>query len=334
VSGATAALGAPGRTVALLTTGGTIASHTGDTGVIATDGPAELRARLGPHDVTFVAREVLRLGSYRFAEGDLREVARAALAAAADPAIAGVVVTHGTDTMEETAFLTDAVHDGPAPIVFCGAQRDASQPDGDGPRNLVDALRLAADPAARGLGAMVCMAGRAWPARYAVKVDAARLDAFRAPEAGPLATLAGGAVRVHARPCRDGLLPPALLDASLPRVDVVTAYAGADGTLVRAALAAGARGLVVAGFGAGNVTPDMADALAHAITDGVPVLIASRCPDGATQPLYGGPGGGASLAAAGALFAGRLRPAHARLLLALALARDPARVAEAVAPYT
>jgi L-asparaginase len=324
------------RTVRVLTTGGTIASRAAAGGVVAADGPEELLAGLEADGVHCVAEEVTRLGSYRFGDAELRVVVRAALDAAATPGTDGVVVTHGTDTMEESAFLADVVHAGPAPIVFCGSQRDGSQPDGDGPRNLADAVQLAADPSAAGLGALICMAGWAWPGRHAVKAHSTRLDAFRAPEAGPLASVADGAVRVLAAPRRAPAFAPELLAHPLPRTDIVPAYVGADGTLIQAARTAGAHGVVVAAFGSGNVTPAMADAIAEAVTAGVPVLIASRCAAGATLPHYGGPGGSAGLAAAGAMFGGRLRAPHARILLSLALASssDPGRVAEIVEPFT
>jgi L-asparaginase len=324
------------RTVRVLTTGGTIASRAAAGGVVASAGPDELLAGLEAQGVHCVAEEVTRLGSYRFGDDELRAVVRAALQAATAPGTDGVVVTHGTDTMEESAFLADVVHDGPAPIVFCGSQRDGSQPDGDGPRNLADAVRLAADPAANGLGAVICMAGWAWPGRYAVKAHSTRLDAFRAPEAGPLASVANGAVRLLASPRRAETFAPDLLAHPLPRTDIVPAYVGADGTLIDAARAAGARGVVVAAFGSGNVTPPMAEAIGDAVADGVPVVITSRCAAGPTLPHYGGPGGGAGLAAAGAIFGGGLRASHARLLLSLALAvcSEAERIGEIVGPFT
>jgi L-asparaginase len=324
------------RTVRVLTTGGTIASRAAAGGVVASEGPAELLEGLVADGVRCIAEEVTRLGSYRFGDEELRAIARAALAAAVAPGTDGVVVTHGTDTMEESAFLTDVVYDGAAPIVFCGAQRDGSQPDGDGPRNLADAVRLAADPAARGLGALICMAGTAWPGRRAVKAHSTRLDAFRAPGAGPLASVFDAMVRVAAAPRRAPACPPELLASPLPRTDIVPAYVGADGALIRAVRAAGARGVVVAAFGSGNVTPAMADAIGETVTAGVPVLITSRCAEGPTLPHYGGPGGSASLAAAGAIFGGGLRASHARILLSIALAvcSGPDRIAEFVGPFT
>ncbi|AYY12754.1 asparaginase [Actinobacteria bacterium YIM 96077] len=303
--------------VRVLTTGGTIASRWRGASVVATDGPDDLLAHLDLPGIGLEGQEVLRIGSYRVGDPELRQIARAAHEAAHEAD--GVVVTHGTDTMEESAFLTDLVHSGETPIVFCGAQRHADEPDTDGPRNLENAVRLAANEHARGIGTVVCMAGTAWPARFAAKTHTTALDAYSAPSAGPLATVDSTAVRVLARPARGDTFDPVVLGEPLPRVDIVTAYAGADGALLRAAVQAGARGIVVAGLGAGNLPPALAEEIAGAITAGVPVVVASRCGAGPVIPLYGGPGGGRDLARSGLIFAGTVRPAHARLLLALAL---------------
>ncbi|MER7130182.1 asparaginase [Streptosporangium saharense] len=304
--------------VIVLTTGGTIASRHGKDAVTAGTTPADLLAGL---DVEH--REIFDRGSYGFGEAELRLIARTAVAAADEAD--GVVVTHGTDTMEETAFLTALTHTGDRPIVFCGAQRPADDPDRDGPRNLRDAVRLAAHPEAAGLGVMIAMGGRAWSARHATKTHTLDLGAFSAPDTGPLATLMADDVQVVARPVRHDGLPLAVLDEPLPRVDLVTAHAGADGALIRAAVAGGARGVVVAALGTGNVPPDMATAIEEAMASGVTVVVVSRCPAGPVVPRYGGHGGGAGLAASGVVFGGSLRPSHARLLLAVTLA-VPGRV--------
>jgi len=320
--------------VHVLTTGGTIASRPGTGGVEVSDGPDAVLRGIDVGRVRLEATEILRTGGYRMTDAQLRRTARAVLEAVADGAD-GVAVTHGTDTMEETAFLTDLIHEGPVPVVFTGAQRNASEPDRDGPRNLEDAVRLAGTPAARGLGVIICMAGRAWPARHAVKVETLALDAFCSRDVGPLATVHGADVRVHARPAERRVLPADVLERPLPRVELVAAYAGADGSMVRAARDTGARGLVVMAFGTGNLPPGMTDALVAAIRGGVPVLVASRCAGGPTVPLYGGPGGGLELARAGALFAGLLHASHARLLLAAALscAAGPEDVPALIAPW-
>lgn len=312
--------------VHLLATGGTIASRRTDDGLSATTPAAELLAAAGPlpglevtvSDLTTVPSFALTGADVRGLLGEVREH----LADGAD----GVVVTHGTDTMEESAFLADLVHDDPRPVVFTGAQRPFDAPAPDGPANLADALRVAADPAARDLGALLAFDGLVFAARGVRKVETLRGAAFGAPGRGPVLRVASGAVVPLGRPPR----PPALpldLAADLPRVDVVACAQGSDDALLRAAVAAGAAGVVLEAFGAGNVPPPVAAAAAELVASGVPVLVCSRVPSGPVVPLYAG--GGASLARDGALFGGDLSPWQGRLLLAAALAlepQDPGRV--------
>jgi L-asparaginase len=306
--------------VHLLATGGTIASRRTGGGLSATTPAAELLAAAGPlPGIEVTVSDVTTVPSFALTGADVRGLVREvrrSLAGGAD----GVVVTHGTDTMEESAFLADLVHDDPRPVVFTGAQRPFDAPAPDGPANLADALRVAADPAARDLGALLTFDGLVFAARGVRKVETLRSAAFGAPGRGPVLRVAGGAVVPLARPPR----PPALpldLDAELPRVDVVACHQGADDALLRAAVAAGAAGVVLEAFGAGNVPPPVAAAAAELVAGGVLVLVCTRVPAGQVAPLYAG--GGASLARDGALLGGDLSPWQGRLLLAAALALDP-----------
>jgi L-asparaginase len=306
--------------VHLLATGGTIASRRTDDGLSATTPAAELLAAAGPlPSLEVTVSDLTTVPSFALTGADVRGLLRAVRERLAD-GVDGVVVTHGTDTMEESAFLADLVHDDPRPVVFTGAQRPFDAPAPDGPANLADALRVAADPAARDLGALLAFDGLVFAARGVRKVETLRGAAFGAPGRGPVLRVAGGAVVPLGRPPR----PPALpldLAADLPRVDVVACAQGSDDALLRAAVAAGAAGVVLEAFGAGNVPPPVAAAAAELVAGGVPVLVCSRVPSGPVAPLYAG--GGASLARDGALFGGDLSPWQGRLLLAAALALDP-----------
>jgi L-asparaginase len=312
--------------VHLLATGGTIASRHGPEGLAAVTPAAELLAATGPlPGLSVTTSDLGTVGSFAFTTSDLRGLvaeARRCLAQGVD----GVVVTQGTDTMEESAYLADLVHDDPRPIVFTGAQRPFDAPAPDGPANLADALRAAASPAARDLGALLCFDGLVFAARGVRKVDTLRSGAFSSPGRGPVLRLVGQTVLPLARPARGR--PLALdLDVALPRVDVVACYLGVDATLMHAAVAAGAAGLVLEAFGAGNVPPAVAEAAEEIVARGIPVLVCSRVPSGPVEPLYAT--GGARLARVGAVFAGDLSPWQARLLLAAALALapdDPQRV--------
>ncbi|MDL5157467.1 asparaginase [Actinomycetospora termitidis] len=226
----------------------------------------------------------------------------------------GVVVTHGTDTLEETAALLALTHDGTTPVTVTGAQRPFDDPAPDGPANLAAALRWAGHGRP---GVTVTFAGQVYPAIGVRKVDAEALTAFAAPGRGALASV-GQHVREHAVAPPTGLADP---PDTLPRVDVVAQYVGADDHAITAAAEHGARGVVIAAFGAGNATPPVVGKARELIERGVPVAVASRTGSGAVEGLYAG--GGAELARAGALFAGDLSPWQARLLLAVALAAHP-----------
>jgi L-asparaginase len=312
----------------LVATGGTIASRSGVAGRQATVRADELLSTLGsvPRGVEVRARDVATKGSYAFGTADLlglvREV-RSALDGDAD----GIVLTHGTDAMEETAFLLDLTHDDARPVVLTGAQRPFDDAAPDGPANLADAVAVAAAPAARDCGVLLAFDGFAFPARGVRKTDTLSAHAFAAPGRGPAFRIAAGRPIALARPHRPAPLALDLDRPDLPRVDVVSAYPGADGVHVRASLAAGAAGLVVAALGVGNAGPALVEAVADAVAVGVPVLICSRGPAGPVAPLYAG--GGAALERAGAVFADDLSPWQARLLLAVASAvpdRDAATV--------
>jgi L-asparaginase len=229
----------------------------------------------------------------------------------------GIVVTHGTDTMEESVYGLDLLLPPEATVVLTGAQRGASEPDTDGPGNLRNAIRLASSPDARGLGAVICFDGEIHAGREARKVHTSAVRAFDSPGYGPIGHVDGERVAVRRRPVRRP--PLALPTPPLPRVDLVRLYAGADSTFLRAALAAGARAIVLEATGRGNANEQVLDGVREAVSTGVPVVVASRCVAGRVEPVYGR-GGGKDLAEAGAIFAGDLAGPKLRVLLQLALA--------------
>jgi L-asparaginase len=306
--------------VAVLTTGGTIASRPDPSGgvVAAASGEELLEAVPEVRDRVVAVEEVFRMGSFLLAPRDMLALARRVRQVVARRDVGGVVVTHGTDTMEETAYLVDLLHGGEEPIVFTGAQRNAAEPDADGPKNLADAIRIAASPQARGLGAVVAMGGRIDAARGATKVHTTAPRAFGSPGRGQVGEVdEGGQVRVFSRLVRPTNL--AGTDSLPPRVDLIKLCAGIDGALLRSALEAGAEGIVLEAFGIGNANHEILAELERAVRSGVTVLVVSRCPAGAVEPVYGN-GGGYDLKEAGAIFGGDLSGQQARVLLAVALA--------------
>ncbi|MDQ2723783.1 MAG: asparaginase, partial [Actinomycetota bacterium] len=307
------------KTVVVITTGGTIASRTDASGAkVAGVAGAELFTAV-TEDVTVQVRGVLALNSAAMTLSDMDSVRRTvadALAQGAD----GVVVTQGTDTMEETAFLLDLVHDDPRPVVLTGAQRSADDPCSDGPANLRDAVLIAASPTARELGVLVVFDGAVHAARGTRKVHTLASSPFADPDLGPVGHVVLGELVVHRAPVRPPALPGAGELGSV-RVDIVALYPGADGTALDAHVAAGARGLVLEAPGLGNSHPLVVEAVRRHVAAGVVVLLSTRVHGGPVRAVYGGGGGGRDLAAAGAVLTGYLRPSQARMQLAMLLAK-------------
>lgn len=229
----------------------------------------------------------------------------------------GIVVTHGTDTMEESVYLVDRLLDTDTAVVFTGAQRGADRPDTDGPRNLRDAIRVAASPAARGRGAVIAFGGEVHAAREVRKVHTSALRAFDSPGFGPIGHVDEERVQFRHVPDRTPPLPRPT--GGMPQVDLVRLYAGSDGRFLRTAAETGSGAIVLEATGRGNANEQVLEAVEETVRGGVPVVICSRCVAGRVEPVYGR-GGGRDLADAGALFAGDLAGPKARILLQLALA--------------
>lgn len=232
------------------------------------------------------------------------------------PDLAGIAITHGTASLEETAYFLSLTLKIPVPVVLVGAQRPASALAGDGPMNLVNAVRVAADPRARGLGALVLLNDEIQAAREVTKTSTLRLQTFRTPDFGVLGQADADEVVWYRKPLRR-MAPDTEFDVrgldALPRVDVAYTYAGADGAAIEAFVAAGAKGIVTAGFAPGFVTPAMATALEAAVGKGVAVVLSSRAGSGRAGKTTRGRN-------AGFVTADNLTPQKARILLSLALA--------------
>lgn len=246
------------------------------------------------------------------------EISRRIEAVAARSDIDGVVVVQGTDVMEETSYAWDLLHRSDPPVVVVGAMRNAGDPDYDGPANLTDAVRVAADARMRGAGVVVVMAGLILPADDVTKTDSQALDTFQALNAGPLGRVRAGRVELDRRRGWRGTLPCPPAAAAEP-VALLTAVVAADGALVRAALELGCRGVIIEATGAGNTDPDLLAAAMEAMAAEVPVVLTTRCAAGAVGPLYGFPGGGRSWLEAGAILGGSRSGPKARIALALGL---------------
>ena len=245
--------------------------------------------------------------------------------AAAEPPPAGIVITHGTATLEETAYFLNLTLKVELPVVLVGAQRPPNGLSTDAGLNLVNAVRVAASPAARGLGVLVLLNDEIQAAREVTKGATYRLETFRTPDLGMLGYAdPDGTVAVYRAPTRRHA-PDTEFDVrgrtDLPRVDVAYSYAGSDGTAVRAFVAAGARGIVSAGLPPGRTPPGETEALAEARRQGVLVVQSSRAGSGRViEPRR--------LREQGIVAADNLNPQKARVLamLALTLTDDPLAV--------
>jgi L-asparaginase len=306
----------PGRVV-VVSTGGTIAMRTDATGklVPAVSGDELVELLSWPEAPPLELDEFAQVPSFDL-HGDLAlRLARRVAGHARRDDVAGVVVTHGTDTMEESVYLVDLLLDGATPVVFTGAQRGADQVDSDGPRNFRDAIRVGASAEAAGRGAMIAFAGELHAAREVRKVHTAAVRAFGSPGYGPIGHVDGEQVVFRRRPER---LRPLPAPERLAAVDLIRLHAGSDARFLRASVATDAQAIVLEATGRGNANAEVVEGVRAAVAAGVPVVVCSRCVEGRVEPVYGR-GGGRDLAEAGALFAGDLAGPKARVLLQLGL---------------
>src|SRR5215472_14319752 len=251
--------------------------------------------------------------------------------ARSEPAVAGFVIPHGTATLEETAFFLNLTLATSRPVVLVGAQRPASALGSDAGMNLVNALRVAGSPEANGKGVLVVVNDEIHAARDVVKTSTYRLQTFRSFDFGALGHIDGDGVHFYRAPLQAHMPDTQFANltlGSLPRVDIVYSYAGADGALVDAAIAAGARGIVSAGFAPGSPTPRQRTAFERAAKSGVVIVQCSRAASGRVAPRR-------RLRESGIVAGEDLSPHKARILLMLALSATSniAAVQEAFSTY-
>ncbi len=321
------------KKVVLVATGGTIASRfdaaRGDVGVDATSRAFVELAQARLPGVAVEAADFASIGSYMLTLPMAFEMVATIRAAVARDDVDGVVVTHGTDTLEESAYLADLLVDSPKPVVFTGAQLAADDPEPDGPHNFVAALRVAASGEARGMGVLVVFEQEIHAARDATKLHASRVGTFGSMEHGKLGEIDQDRVIFQRRPLGGRRFANTEIES---RVDLVKLAMGLDARFIDCAVASGTRGLVIEAFGRGNVTPEVLAGIERALAAGVTVALTTRCPMGRVAPVYAG-SGGAGLLRAGVHFLGDLSGIKARLLLGVVLASglDEAGRAEAFA---
>ena len=257
---------------------------------------------------------------------EISEIVRQQLAR---PEIAGAVITHGTDTLEETAYFLDLRHESDKPIVLTGAMRNSSELSFDGPANLRAAARVACAEESRSKGVLIVLNQTIHAAAEAVKMDTQAPETFQSPIFGALGIVDNDRVIFARAPLQRTLIAPSKHE---PRVDLILMYAGAVGNFIEFSRELGAYGIVLAGTGRGNVPPQAISAIQHALDAGITVVMASRCPQGRILDVYGYEGSGRDLRKRGVLFSGMLSPQKARIRLMLALGKttNPLEIRELI----
>lgn len=321
--------------VHVITTGGTIAA-TPSGMLIAADLLATIPDLAATADVT--VEPFLTIGSSLITPAHWVALAARINALWVErPALSGIVVTHGTDTLEETAYFLDLTSADPRPIVLTGAMRQANALSADGPANLRAAIVVAAAPSARQRGTLVVMNDEIHEARTVTKGHTLRVDAFSVSGNSQIGAVNVTALNWARRAIAQGTARAVFTISAaqlLPRVEIIYSYAGADGQFIATAIATGARGLVIAAFGSGRITQGQSMAIQHALAQGVIVVLSSRVGNGTVEENYP-----QQLAptpeASGVILAGDLNPQKARVLLLLALTRtaDPQVIQTIFATY-
>lgn len=307
--------------ILVLGTGGTIAGASSRaTGAAYRPGGLALEVLVGHLaalglDDELVPQEIARIGSQDIGWPQWQALHAACSAALADPDITGVIITHGTDTAEETGLLLDLTLPTAKPIVLVGAMRPADAVGADGMRNFANAVKVASDPAAGGRGVMLVMGDAVLAARDARKAATSAIDAFRSFPRGPLARVTPSSLDWFGPAHRAGAAARYPFPQSLPRVAILTAGPGMDEQPVEALLGIGCKGMVLAGMGQGNAPASVIAALAEAAAAGVPVVRSTRVDEGIVDRNVEVDDDALGLIAARAL-----GPAKARMLLMVLIA--------------
>jgi L-asparaginase len=307
-------------TVAIVFTGGTIASRIDEAfgGIVPQLSGAEILDTVPGIKESFHI-EVCEYGRFpgpHITPEKMLEISGVVQGLLQKPDVSGVVVTHGTDTLEETAYFLDCTIRSSKPVVVVGAMRNSSEPDWDGPRNLRDAIALAAHKSAHDIGVVVCLAGTINAASEVAKTDTEEVNTFRSFDFGSIGRITNNEVFIYRKAVHREQFALQRLPEHVP---LLKCYAGMDGSFVRAAANMGAEGLVLEAMGVGNVPPPVFYAVTDLVKNGIPVVLVSRCPVGRTEHVYAYEGAGKHLYDSGVIFADFLNGQKARIKLMCAI---------------
>jgi len=308
------------KKIVVLTTGGTIASVENEKNGKLSSGAMpgeELLKQVDLHvDAELVVESVFQVPSNHMTFERLTTLRDRVNQVLEDPDVSGVVITHGTDTMEESAYFLDLTLNHERPVVITGSQRGPGELGTDAFVNIRQAILTAASPDSKGLGVVVVFNERIIAARFVTKAHSYNVAAFTAFGQGHLGQVDHDDVEVHQRPARREHIA---INGEVPRVELLKFPLGADGALVDAAVASGAKGIVLEGSGRGHIPPFAVESIQAAVASGVRVVLTTSCEEPRVYPVYDFAGGVMDLSGRGVIPGGNYQPKKARIKLALLL---------------
>lgn len=306
------------KKILVLHTGGTIAMHEdehGQVGLQSTNPLYETTKRLASL-ATIVEENYANLPSPHITPTFVILLATTLKEKVKDEHYDGVVITHGTDTLEESAYLLHLLWDSHVPIVMTGAMRSSNELSADGPYNYVNALRIASSEKANGRGVLVTFNGDILTAEDVTKVDSSKVNAFQSPTSGPIGLVTKEDIIFFYDVKKKETFH---IDNITKHVPLLKVYSGIDQTVIDAVIQTNIDGLVIEAFGQGNIPPALVPSIEQLVVNDIPVVVVSRSLSGYVQPTYTYEGGGGALKQKGVIFGGSLSGQKARLKLLIAL---------------
>lgn len=313
------------KNILLLHTGGTISMKMNETGAVL---PNEKNPLLGVSEqlakyACIDEMEVFNYPSPHITPKEMLELRNVLVKYATEHPVDGIVITHGTDTLEETAYFLDLTTKYDFPIVLTGAMRSSNELGADGVYNLVEAVRVACSEEARDKGVLVVMNDEIHQAFNITKTSTSSVNTFQSPQYGPIGLVTKKMVHIQQAPVNRRYVE---VDSIEKRVALFKVYAGMERDLLEAILTLGYDGVVLEGLGQGNVPPDVAIGIKKLIDANIPVILVSRCFNGIAEGVYGYEGGGKSLENMGVIFANGINGQKARLKLLIGLNQEDAPI--------
>ncbi|NSL53340.1 asparaginase [Bacillus sp. P2(2020)] len=307
------------KKIALITTGGTIASKEVSKGLLRSGVlTGEELASLCqlPEDIEVKIVDVMQKPSMHIDFEKMKEIRDAILKELQDSTICGIVVTHGTDSLEETAYFLDITINDSRPIVVTGSQRSPHDIGTDVYSNLRNSIYVAVDPNLHHTGVVVVFNERIYSAKYVKKVHASNVQGFESFGYGYLGIIDNDVVSIYQKPIVKDYY---IMKRNIPRVDIIKCYTGADGVFIEAAIHAGAKGIVLEGVGRGQVSPLMMSAIKRAIASGIVVVVTTSAEEGKVHPSYSYTGSAHDLQQNGVILGEDYDSKKARIKLAVLL---------------